>query len=1151
MKKLFLIGLLLLINSLFGQIGPGVFLTVNKNTTCSGDQVVFTVYPSGNYEYKLYRVTPSNNLATQTNNNVFYQNPTATATYYVVVDDGATYTSNQVTVTVNNYPSLGTINIFYQSKQTTDGPVDLNAGFVTGAGGTINFFSNDPGVYSNSFYPSTGAQTYHVYYTVTNNGCTSTSSSSIQFDVTGNTPAADFVEALPSYPLPLCQTGDVKYVRIRKTGNTVIKSITIKDIMGSYSAYNNIIFPASTPVLPPPFVNFVDVPVIPERHGAFEIRVSLFYYLWNGSSWVSRYEEGVIPVYPKRIVDVLGLPKKGTRDTVLLCASTNDTLNMRAVPGSGVFGFQKIIGTSTFNMPNGFSNYPVSASDSTFARKFVPFELFRDSSLRDYNTIFKVLYTYPKPGSGVCPTTDTTIIKFNRPQNISYTKVTSSGNQQICLGDTLRFTTSDNSSLLNNKYAWSYGDGFTETLESFNYQNHSYIYKRPGRFTLRFKSQVNTSLSPDSACNADSLAIIIVGAQPKADFEIKGLLENTNSTLYNRTVADLNRDIEKDTIARWTWYYDAPLTTPSSTFNVNVDSVQHLFPLHRVQPYRISLVATTPPHYPMFPYGCKDSITRHIPIFPLDTPQVGSFYFNDFSTPGRGWYQSGDYRIGGNSSWKLQAPAGSVISDPGNTAWVTDNLVPIADSRYNFSEFSWIESPVFYLDSLSRSLLSLRTWVQSESQLDGASIQWAFADTTFGDERWKTIGAKGQGVGWYSSDIVVSMIGKLDTINKKTSGWTGSNSKWVESKIKIDDVVAEAKNRPVRFRVLFSSNADNAPEPFEGFAFDDFSLGYRDRKVLIEEFVTSAALDTVGPNTADKKVATDPQALNIKYFVGYLGKDTVNDLNRADPSARALLYGFSEAQRAVIDGTIFQNKSYSFNSWGNTEFSKQILKTSDFSINPEVGVVNGKLYVNATIARKTGTNALQNRPFLVHIAVLSNHAAIPNVLRKMLPSAAGTFYWSHNWNTNLKLDTNFYVPIQRLSQQKTFKVLVFIQDYKTKEIYQTEQVEYTIPVGYPLLSEYNPEITQGENIRRSDNSIPNAVIFPQPTMQDAQVEFALPLMEHVQYSIRNSMGVELAKGEFKKGEDLFEIYTGALSPGFYSLVLQSSGSSKNLHFIKQ
>jgi hypothetical protein len=235
-------------------------------------------------------------------------------------------------------------------------------------------------------------------------------------------------------------------------------------------------------------------------------------------------------------------------------------------------------------------------------------------------------------------------------------------------------------------------------------------------------------------------------------------------------------------------------------------------------------------------WGCVDTIEKEIPVFPVIEFSTKDFYGENYNlTDSTGFYQSGDYRIGGNSSWRYQPPAGDSLIISPSPAWVTENNKP--DTSYNFDEFSWVESPAFLFDQLELPMLSIDTWCLSENQLDGACLQWAFADTTFGNEKWQTIGIKGQGVNWYNSNIVVGMLNKVRKVGLHTPGWTGSTGdEWQQSKFNLDDIKAQAGTRPVRFRVLFVSNSDNAPGQYDGFAIDNFYIGKRNRKVLVEEF---------------------------------------------------------------------------------------------------------------------------------------------------------------------------------------------------------------------------------------------------------------------------------------------------------------------------
>ena len=90
----------------------------------------------------------------------------------------------------------------------------------------------------------------------------------------------------------------------------------------------------------------------------------------------------------------------------------------------------------------------------------------------------------------------------------------------------------------------------------------------------------------------------------------------------------------------------------------------------------------------------------------------------------------------------------------------------------------------------------------------------------------------------------------------------------------------------------------------EGFAFDNFSLSSRSRKVLFEHFT----------NTADAKSRTVDADINqlynrmyddvvkLEYHTEFPGQDPLNLLNPAMPATRVLFYGITSVPYSVLDG---------------------------------------------------------------------------------------------------------------------------------------------------------------------------------------------------------------------------------------------------------
>ena len=408
----------------------------------------------------------------------------------------------------------------------------------------------------------------------------------------------------------------------------------------------------------------------------------------------------------------------------------------------------------------------------------------------------------------------------------------------------------------------------------------------------------------------------------------------------------------------------------------------------------------------------SDSLSHaDIWVFPsLSSSQLP--YDDSFESSISVWQAESD-----SSLWERGSPIGSTInaSSSGEKVWAID-----LDTAYTKNIHTWLYSPCFDLTQLRRPILSLDYWSDTEFSLDGAVLQ-ASIDR---GENWQSIGSDTSGINWYDTNILLANPGDQPT--DQQMGWTGEESGWIKASHRLENSLIS----PItRFRLAFrSSDFINPVKGLNGFAFDNFFLGERSQRLLLEDFPSEKAKNLIDrlPNLFQ---AFRQDVIPIVYLE--------ENVNHPDANARKALYGISNSETAVLNGTeIFQP----LNSLTYRALDTSSLQRSPFTIQIDSDIED-PLMVNV------GITALENwnSPVDIHIALLENGViqgddTLDFVLRKFLPNAQGIREGA--WEAGEKRSfretwAETMSPSPALVDNlDSLYAIVFVQDPASKEIYQ-------------------------------------------------------------------------------------------------------------------
>ncbi len=173
-------------------------------------------------------------------------------------------------------------------------------------------------------------------------------------------------------------------------------------------------------------------------------------------------------------------------------------------------------------------------------------------------------------------------------------------------------------------------------------------------------------------------------------------------------------------------------------------------------------------------------------------------YAQGFETWNGGWTPSGQ-----NASWEFGTPNKTSIPAAANglNAWVTS-----LTGSYNFSEFSYLESPCFDFSDLTEDpIFEFSLIREMQEQYDGAWLEMSLD----GGQSWQKVGQQGEGKNWYNGEITFSGL---------TDAWSGFSNGWITARHSLPGAAGASE---VHLRFVMTS------APFfsgGGFGVDDVRI---------------------------------------------------------------------------------------------------------------------------------------------------------------------------------------------------------------------------------------------------------------------------------------------------------------------------------------
>jgi hypothetical protein len=514
-------------------------------------------------------------------------------------------------------------------------------------------------------------------------------------------------------------------------------------------------------------------------------------------------------------------------------------------------------------------------------------------------------------------------------------------------------------------------------------------------------------------------------------------------------------------------------------------------------------------------YGCKDTINKTLHLRPTFPLAEGASYFEGFENGMAGWISSSD--TSGINSWILGKPDKAFgSSEEHSKAWYTH----ITDESHHIEQ-SYVTSPCFNFSGILKPMIKFDMRRLFKENRDGVVLQY----TADSGKYWTIVGKKDDGINWYNS---VDILGKP---GGKVTGWSVSqDTGWIEARHSLDK--QKGKNN-IQFRFAYGS--DGTAKGTNGMAFDNLWIGERNRTALIEHFTSTGDMASRrADSTLNELANSNPlDILDIQYHTSFSGADPFNETNPVDPRTRASLYQLSTVPVSILNGGTTGKYIYNYSdNFPDTTFVKnQSLIDPLFLIDLKKNQTANSLVATADIRP---LNELHGHQVTLHMAVIerlvrgvtgaNGDTLFESVLKTLLPDTSFTEDWfpgisnksvSRSWNF-----AHVYNPDE-------IRVIAFIQDENTREIYQAAIDKYDLP---PTLE---------EEISTPEASGAGFVLFPNPASHEVFIGFAEVLDKKAKADLYDISGRLVLSCQLFPGDKLYKISLDDCTEGLFIMQITS------------
>jgi len=679
----------------------------------------------------------------------------------------------------------------------------------------------------------------------------------------------------------------------------------------------------------------------------------------------------------------------------------------------------------------------------------------------------------------------------------------------VCLpasGGLVSFDNTSSGKYAVDSWSWDFGDPESGENNSSDQEHPGHFYQEPGTRTI------SLTATTDNGCVAVLQMDTVLADQPEANFILVNdcYIKGVKTAFLDRSVsafADINQ-------LTWTFKTKSGGTLGIQVSESPADTIAYDF--RSLDQYQVNLQVVNES-------GCQGEVNRAIDLKPIRNLKYSS-YHEDFNGNATAWEV---YSENNSYSWKRNEPDFTGFTPgEGDLAWYTE----LPEQVEGYLEHSWVQSPCFGLSGLSTPLVQLDLMKSFVPGMDGAVLQYQ----EMASDAWTTIGTLRDGVNWYNHADIGNRPGG------SSSGWGlelfEPDTEWISAS---HSLVTLTGKPFVKLRIAIGTGGKQDIGN-QGFAFDNFFIGQRIRRSVLEYF-TNASSAAAGD--ADKVVESyvneNPGIVyDLQYHMDYPGVDPMNANNPHPPSTRAWSNGVSTVPYAILNGGIEPDLRYDFSDSSQEPDSKTLIEASLenplFNMKLMVTYLEDRLEgaVQVSCAADTFTNNLQLYLVVIERELTAysglNSDTFRNVVLDMLPNAGGKLL-GNQWSRGSTDTVEFsWIYASHVEDVEDLSVVAFVQDRDQGYVLQAEAIPHTPGLG---LSPLNGEAGLMH-------------VYPNPARDFLYINYGERTKMAGEIKLMDLSGRVLKQSEIVPGTKIQQLDISQLPDGMYMIYRMESGVVK-------